>query len=78
MPFRLLAGGLLFLYHFTRKKVPEVEGYDNDIILLLLDDDLFWIPEDENVAILQSEPAAVVSRRLHGQSDMRSDKRELG
>lgn len=23
-----------------------MEGYDNDIILLLLDDDLFWISED--------------------------------
>ena len=24
-----------------------MESYDNDIFLLLLDDDLFWIEEDE-------------------------------
>lgn len=31
-------------------------GYDNDEILLLLDDDLFWTEEQENVEILSGEP----------------------
>ena len=36
----------LFLYPFTRKE--GVSMYDNDIFLLFLDDDLFWMEEEDD------------------------------
>ena len=53
-----MVNGSLFLYTFGRKKVRKVDGYDNDLLLLMLDDDLFWAEEseDEDVSALQPEP----------------------
>lgn len=54
-----MAGWLLFLYTFSRNEVIPM-GYDNDIILLLLDDDLFWRHDD--VELLQSQPQGITRR----------------
>lgn len=40
--------------------------YDNDAILLLLDDDLFWKEEPENVGGMESQPNGAEGRRLRG------------
>lgn len=45
----------LFLYLFIRKKVFVLDGYDNDILLLMLDDDLFWVEDDKNVQVLPAK-----------------------
>ena len=46
----------LFLYTFCRKKVRKMNSYDNDLLLLMLDDDLFWYEsEDDDVSALQPE-----------------------
>lgn len=37
-----------------------MDGYDNDGLLLLLDDDLFW--SDDDVDRIQSEPTEQASR----------------
>ena len=43
----LLVIGGLFLYNFAiRKERNRMEGYDNDALLLMLDDDLFPYGED--------------------------------
>ncbi len=31
-----------------------MESYDNDIFLLFLDDDLFWLEDEDDVEIFQS------------------------
>ena len=54
-----------------------MDSYDNDLILLLLDDDLFIIEDDNDVDRIQPEPKEAQSRRLHGKSDMRSYWAEL-
>ncbi len=36
----------LFLYTFYNERRCVMDSYDNDEILLLLDDDLFWEGED--------------------------------
>ena len=41
------------LYPFVQKGDVRMDSYDNDILLLLLDDDLFWVEED--VGILSTE-----------------------
>lgn len=33
-----------------------MDSYDNDLLFLLLDDDLFWESEDEDVSELPAEP----------------------
>ena len=38
--------GGFFLYNFTMKGVKNMEGYDNDSLLLMLDDDLFPVDDD--------------------------------
>ena len=42
----LLVNGGFFLYNFTMKGVKNMEGYDNDSLLLMLDDDLFPVDEE--------------------------------
>lgn len=40
-----------------------MDSYDNDMLILLLDDDLFPVEQEEsNVALLQSEPARTECR----------------
>ena len=52
-----MVNGSLFLYNFCGKQVQKVDSYDNDLLLLMLDDDLFWDEsEDEDVSALQPEP----------------------
>ena len=53
-----MVNGSLFLYTFGRKKVRKVDGYDNDLLLLMLDDDLFLESEDDDdgMGILSAEP----------------------
>ena len=42
MPLGFIAGGLLFLYNFWQKEGAGMESHDlGDILLMLLDDDLF-------------------------------------
>lgn len=41
-----MVNGSLFLYTFHRKKVQKLDSYDNDLLLLMLDDDLFWEEEE--------------------------------
>ena len=43
----LLVIGGFFLYNYTMKGVKNMEGYDNDSLLLLLDDDLFPVGEEQ-------------------------------
>ena len=52
-----MVNGSLFLYTICRKKVQKVDGYDNDFLLLMLDDDLFWVESEvEDVSVLQPKP----------------------
>lgn len=51
-------------------------GYDNDIILLLLDDDLFWRGED--VERVESKSNRAQGRRLRGESDCKGAESGLG
>lgn len=39
-------------------------SYDGDLILLLLDDDLFWKEEPENVGGMESQSNGAAGRRL--------------
>lgn len=49
MPSRWLAGGLLFLYAFSGKRVIQMESNDfGDLLLMLLDDDLFPVEENKS------------------------------
>ena len=38
----------LFCYHFPQKEGVEMESYDNDGLLLFLDDDLFPVEPEED------------------------------
>ena len=52
-----------------------MDGYDNDILMLLLDDDLFPREEDtDGMDILESESALSRGRRLHDPSDQRGHR----
>lgn len=39
-----------------------MDSYDNDILLLLLDDDLFVVEEQNDVEVFQPEPAPASCR----------------
>ena len=48
MPLGFIAGGLLFLYNFSqRKEGVYMDSYDNDGLLLAMDDDLFPIEAEK-------------------------------
>ena len=52
-----------------------MDGYDNDTLLLYLDDDLFPIEEEKNeLDKMESESALAQCRRLHDPSDMRGHR----
>lgn len=48
-----IAGGSFFIYHKRRNEVIPLDSFDNDELLLMLDDDLFW--RDDDVSRVQSE-----------------------
>ena len=48
-----MVGRSLFLYPYRQKEGVHMDSYDNDIILMLLDDDLF--PVEDDVPVLQSK-----------------------
>ena len=37
-----------FFISLCQKEGASMDGYDNDLILLILDDDLFWTEEEED------------------------------
>ena len=48
-----------------------MDSYDNDGLLLFLDDDLFPIEDDKDVDTIQPESPEIECWRLHSQSDLR-------
>ena len=42
----LIVNDGIFLYNYSKKEVKNMEGYDNDMLLLMLDDDLFPYGEE--------------------------------
>ena len=64
MPLRWLAGRHLFLYAFPRKRGISMDSNDfGDLLLMLLDDDLFPVEQEgNNVELLQPEPERIERR----------------
>lgn len=42
-----IASGFLFLYNFSRKEGATMDSYDNDGIMMMLDDDLFFLDQED-------------------------------